>query len=248
MEEAKAFNRIESFDIFSSNKLKEILGSERMTYVYLKKWIEEGKIVKLPFFFYSLIDKNTGKYKANLYELACRVEEGAFLVLVSAGKIHGINLPETDTIYVSTNKRFALKEFDGWYFKPRILPDSFGIVKKNSIRYTDYTRTVVDIIREFDKYMSLNEFLEFLDSVKELNFKKIKEILKAYDSNILFQKVGWLNEEGLISVDNPVELSEFCISRIGKSHRFFCKDAKKGGIHIARWQLMVPEELMKQVR
>ncbi len=243
MKEKEAFEKIKKINIFSSEDLKRITASKRMTYIYIKKWLKEIKIVKLPFFLYSPIDPETSKYKADLFELACKIEEDAFLVLLSASKIHNLKVPDINTIYVSTSKRFNVKKFDGWTFKPRILDDSFGIEEYGNLRLTNYTRTVLEMIREFNKYMNLYEFLDFLKSVKTLDSENVKKTLEVFDSNILYQKIGYLVDIGLINVYEPDYLINFCFNNIGKSSRFFCKKAKIKGSYNTKWQLVVPEEL-----
>ncbi|MDW7668886.1 MAG: hypothetical protein SCJ93_08685 [Bacillota bacterium] len=243
MNEIEAYKIISNFSYFKSDDLKKIIGSERMTYVYLKRWINQKKIVKLPFFFYSPIDQDTGKYKANLLEVACEIEKDAFLCGVTACKIHGLQVPETNRIYVVTKKSFNVKEFDGWIFKPRFMTDIFGIVKKDKIRYTDYTRTVIEMIRDFDKYMSLIEFLTFLKSVNTLDSREVNKVLEILDSKIVFQKIGWLIDTGLLNVDKPDYLIEFCRRNIGNSRRFFCKKAKNEGKYNPKWQMVLPKEI-----
>jgi hypothetical protein len=243
MNEIEAYKIISNFSYFKSDDLKKIIGSERMTYVYLKRWINQKKVVKLPFFFYSPIDQETGKYKANLLEVACEIEKHAFLCGLTACKIHGFQVPETNTIYVVTKKGFNVKEFDGWIFKPRFMTDIFGIVKNDKIRYTDYTRTVIEMIRDFDKYMSLIEFLTFLKSVNTLDSREVNKVLEILDSKIVFQKIGWLIDTGLLNVDKPEYLIEFCLKNIGSSRRFFCKEAKNEGKYNPKWQLVLPKEI-----
>jgi len=243
MKKIEALEVISNFSYFKSDDLKKIIGSERMTYVYLKRWIGQKKIVKLPFFFYSPIDKDTGKYKANLLEIACKIEKDAFLCGVTACKIHGLQVPETNIIYVVTKKGFNVKEFDGWIFKPRFMTDTFCIVEKDNIRYTDYTRTVIEMIRDFDKYMSLEGFLTFLKSVNTLDSSEVNKVLEIIDSKIVFQKTGYLIDYGLLNVDKSDYLIEFCLKNIGSSRRFFCKEAKVEVKYNSKWQMVIPEGL-----
>jgi predicted transcriptional regulator of viral defense system len=162
---------------------------------------------------------------------------------LTACKIHGFQVPETNTIYVVTKKGFNVKEFDGWIFKPRFMTDIFGIVKNDKIRYTDYTRTVIEMIRDFDKYMSLIEFLTFLKSVNTLDSNEVNKVLEILDSKIVFQKIGWLIDYGLLNVDKSNYLIEFYLRNIGSSRRLFCKEAKNKGKYNSKWQLVLPKEI-----
>jgi hypothetical protein len=136
-------------------------------------------------------------------------------------------------------KRFNVKEFDGWIFKPRFMEDNFGIVEKDKIIHTNHTRTVIEMIRDSDKYMVLEEFLTFLKSVEILNSREVKKTLEALDSNLVFQKIGRLIDVGLLNANAPEYLMDFCLKNIGNSRRLFCKEAESQGKYNSKWQLIV---------
>jgi hypothetical protein len=99
------------------------------------------------------------------------------------------------------------------------------------------------MIRDFDKYMVLEEFLIFLKSVNTLDSSEVNEVLEVLDSKIVFQKTGWLINTGLLYVDKPDYLIEFCLRNIGNSRRLFCKEARNDGKYNPKWQLILPKEL-----
>ena len=92
--------------VFKAQDLKVHLNSERMTYIKLKRLIEEGEIKKLPFKLYGRIDDHH-ELVAAIEDVACSINKKAYIMGLYACKFHNLIIEDIDTIIIGLEK--ALK-------------------------------------------------------------------------------------------------------------------------------------------
>jgi hypothetical protein len=199
MDEDKVLKKLQKYNWFKSSDLKCIINSERMTYVLLKKWIRDNKLVRLPFYLYSPIDSQTGKYKADVFEVACQVNSQAYLCAVTAARIHGLDVADSQDIYIASFQRFNTIVFDGWTLRYKRAIETDDIVKKGSLRYSSYVLTVIEICKDYQKYMDREAFDRFLLSVDELKSQDVVRVLRVFNSKALNKRINHLIDSGLLN-------------------------------------------------
>lgn len=241
---AQIFNRIQEHLYFKSDDLKEITKSERMAYLYLKRWLEQGLVQKFPFNIYSPIDAETGLTKVNLFEAVCQIHEKTYLCEFTAARYHGLIVPDDNRIYIASVKRFRELTYEQWEIKYKRYLLLENCVKLNEARYSSYTQTVLDIINAFSKNMALEEFCLFLKSIKMLETKKVIKILIGVNNRILNKKIGWLVDDGWLDVDEKDILIEFCLEQNTMNKLMLCSEAKENGIYNQKWGLMIPKDIL----
>lgn len=238
--EKYALNKIQSSLWFKSDDLKGILKCEWMTYDFLKKWIKEKKVKRYPFYIYSPIDPKTKEPKINIFEALCQIHETAYLCDFTAARFHHLNVPEDNCIYIASKKRFRQRSYEGRQLKYKYGSWLEELVYEDEKRYTSYTRTVLEIIKDFHKNMTLEELYNFLNSVRTLETEKMINILEALKNRVLIQKIGWFVDAGLLKADQPDKLIVYCLKRRNPNNLVLCKEVKGNGVFNKKWKIMVP--------
>ena len=144
--------------------------------VYQKRFSEEDQ--KL---LYTCINIADGRPVASKYQIACAVNNSAYLSHHSAFEYMGISNQVFYEIYVSSEKRFDDFEFNGITYRYISSKMSVGVIKpKNTqgIRVTSLERTVVDSIKDFEKIGGLEELLNCIEATPYL---KKDELIKCLD-------------------------------------------------------------------
>jgi len=121
---------------------------------------------------------------------------------------------------------------------------SEGIVEaKNTtgVRITDLERTAIDSIRDLNKIGGFEELLNCLDGIHYLDEKKLVRYLDIYDTQGLYQRVGYLLEHYRSGMQLSEEFICYCKSKIGKSIRYLVNEAKEENSYNNKWKLMIPD-------
>lgn len=238
---------LEKHPIFKSQDLKAHLNSERMTYIELKRLLSEREIKKLPFNLYVKLNHDQ-TLVVSVEDIACHINDEAYIVGPYAGWFHGLSLERPETIIIGVEKAFKSVEIEGVVFKPKQEPVRPRIVETEGRRYTDYYDTLIDLVEHLDKWLSLTELLTALKSASILESTVILTRLAERNKNILYQKCGLLVECGLLKVDDQEAFLKVCKSNIDQSTRFFSKEAKDKGTYIKEYQLIVPDILVDEFK
>ncbi|MBM7560885.1 hypothetical protein [Fusibacter tunisiensis] len=238
--EEKAFDEILRYSSFKGTDIIDVTGSERMGYLYLKRWVEEGRVIRYPFNLYSPVNPATAKPKMNLHEAVCQLEENAYLCELSAARFHGLIVPEDNCIYLASNKRFREVVYEGWTIKYKRYSEQEACAVSGLARYSSYTQTIMDLINAFPKCMTWEAFLVFLRNTGPLACHRVLTILKGVDNRNLNKKVGWLVDVGLLKVDDPSALMAYCIRHISKTKLVLCHCTEESGVYNEKWKLISP--------
>ncbi|GEM02095.1 hypothetical protein SAMN05421839_1216 [Halolactibacillus halophilus] len=231
--------------LFKSQDLKAYLKSERITYMQLKRLLKEAKIQKLPFNLYGILNHD-GKLIASVEDIACGVNDDAYIIGLYACRFHGITVCDLDTLMIGVEKAFKSVEIEGVLFKPKQEQKRARLIETKGRRYTDYLDTTLDLIEYMDKWLSLDTFLTALLSARALKAEDLITRLAERNKHILYQKCGFLIEIGHLKVTNQPLCLNTCLKQIGESSRFFSKQAKDSGSYVKKWQMIVPETLVNQ--
>ena len=145
-------------------------------------------------------------------------------------------------VYVTSSKQFTDFEFEGYryhHIRPSI---ELGIEKQEysgGVFITDRERTALDCIKDMDKISGIEEVISNVDSIGRINESKLLKYLEEYDNQFLYQKTGYLLDNGTDKHGLSDTLFETCRNKMGKSKRYLTKDKTKG-VYESKWQLVVP--------
>jgi len=230
--------------LFKSQDLKGFIISERMTYIHLKNWLSSGRIQKLPYQYYSPVNQQTNQAVIDPYIFANHVVERGYVVGLAACFLHGFPVPKPMDITIGASKKFRRGVFNSYTYKPRLDSQRPHVTVKAGVFVTDYLDTIIEIIRDFVKLLTLPQFKDVLASLKLFSKEELIHRLQRYNTYILYQKFGYLTEAGYLSVDQREAFINYCHDRIGKSKRSLSKQSPSRQKHMSKWQLVVPSCLL----
>lgn len=240
--------KLAKYPVFTIDDVKKFTGNEKTAYTQLHRLMKRDLVKKVRKNIYSVVNPTTGLLVATRYQIACAITDTAYISHHSAFEYYGLANQVFYEVYVSSETKFNHFEYDHVTYKYVASRMSEGVVEARNttgVRITDLERTVVDSIRDFNKIGGFEELLNCLDGIHYLDEKKLKRYLDIYDTQGLYQRVGFLLEHYRNEVQLSNEFIEYCKSKIGKSRRYLVSEAKDNSFYNSEWELMVQEGLFE---
>lgn len=242
--EYKILSKLPTFTI---DDVKQLTVTQKAAYILLNVLIEKRLIGKIRKNIYSAVNPVTNQVVASKYQIACGINDMVYISHNTALEYHGVAHQINNEVYVSSNKRFRDFEFEGLYYKYILSKTSCGVIAPNNvdgIRVTDIERTVIDIVKDFEKIGGLKELMNCLSVIDFLDEEKLKAYLNAYHIQVLYQKTGFLLSHYKDRLKLTESFFDFCKSNIGKSTRYLSREAEASGTYVVDWRLIVPKGLL----
>jgi len=240
------FMELAKYPVFTIKDVKQLVGNEKTAYSQINRLMKKGRVKKIRKNIYSIVNPASGQLVATRYQIACAITESAYISHHSAFEYYGLANQVFYEVYVSSEKKFNHFAYDHVTYKYVASRMEEGVVvAKNTtgVRITDLERTVVDSIRDFNKIGGFEELLNCLEGVLYLDENKLVRYLHVYDTQGLYQRVGYLLNHYRQEMQLSEEFIKHCKDRIGKSRQYLISEAKDHSFYNSEWGLMVPEGL-----
>jgi len=234
--------------VFQIDDVKKLVGNEKTAYSQLYRLMKKGQVKKVRKNIYSVVNPATGQLVATRYQIACAITDTAYISHHSAFEYYGLANQVFYEVYVSSETKFNHFEYNHITYKyvaSRMSEGVFNAKNTTGVRITDLERTVIDSIRDFNKIGGFEELLNSLDRVHYLEEKKLVKYLDIYDTQGLYQRVGYLLDHYRKKLQLSKQFIEYCRGKIGKSRRYLVREAKGDSYYNNEWELMVPDDLFK---
>jgi len=242
------YTELAKHPVFTIEDVKKLTGNEKTAYSQVDRLMKKGLVKKIRKNIYSVVNPTTGQVVATRYQIACAITDTAYISHHSAFEYYGLANQVFYEVYVSSETKFNHFEYGHTTYKYVASRMSEGVVEvKNTtgVKITDLERTVVDSIRDFNKIGGFEELLNCLEGIHHLDEKKLKRYLDIYDTQGLYQRVGYLLDHYRKEMQLSKEFIEYCKDKIGKSRRYLVSELKGESSYNSEWELMVPEELFE---
>jgi len=244
----EVYKQLAKYPVFTITEVEELTGNIKTAYSLLDRLMNKGMIKKLRKNIYSAVNPVTGQIVATRYQIACAITDTAYLSHHSAFEYYGLANQVFYELYVSSESRFNAFEYDYVTYKYVASRMRDGVVEaKNTtgVRVTDLERTVVDSIRDFNKIGGFEELLNCLNGIHYLEEKKLLNYLSIYDTQGLYQRVGYLLQHYQKEMQLSNDFIKYCKDKIGKSRRYLLNEANQQNFYNSEWKLMIPEGLFE---
>ncbi|MGL4483330.1 MAG: type IV toxin-antitoxin system AbiEi family antitoxin domain-containing protein [Anaerovoracaceae bacterium] len=228
---------------FVAADITALCGNENTAKNFLGRAVKKGRIFRIRKNMYTLSDPFSGVPYANKFQIASAITKSSCVSHHTAFEYLGKANQVYYEVYVSSFERFMDFTFDGITYKfvlARIQDGIFSPKLTTGIRITELERTVVDSINDMDKIAGLEEVINCISSISNIDFKKIRKYLDAYDFKILYKKVGYILSSVEAGYDVPLEFKNYCLNKGGDSKRYISSDNYLGEL-IKEWNLIVPK-------
>lgn len=242
------YTELAKHPVFSIEHVTKLTGNLKTAYSQMDRLMKKGFVKKIRKNIYSVVNPTTEQVVANKYQIACAITDTAYLSHHSAFEYYGLGNQVYYEVYVSSKTKFNHFDYDNVTYKYVSSKMQEGIVEaKNTsgVRLTDLERTVIDSIRDFNKIGGLEELLKCLEGIYYLDEKKLKKYLSVYDTQGLYQRVGFFLNQYKKEMQLSREFIDHCKSKIGKSKRYLVSPFNAKNYYNSEWKMMIPEGLFE---
>ena len=244
----EVLTELAKFPVFTIEEVKKFTDNEKTAYTQLNRLMKRDLVKKVRKNIYSVVNPTTGQLVATRYQIACAITDTAYISHHSAFEYYGLANQVFYEVYVSSESKFNHFEYDHVTYKYVASRMKEGVVEaKNTtgVKNTNLERTVIDSIRDFNKIGGFEELLNCLEGIHYLDEEKLKRYLDTYNTQGLYQRVGYLLDHYRKEMQLSKEFIEYCKDKIGKSRRYLVNEAKEASSYNSEWKLMVPEGLFE---
>ena len=243
----KYYKELLKMQCFTRADVERLTGSYGAANSVLSDYQKKGYISFVKRNLYVAVSMETGQAVANRYFIGSHITDDAYLSHHAAFEYYGCANQVYYEVYVSGEKRFAQFEYDGVTYRYIAPRSNDGVENKpDGVRVTDIERTVLDSINDFERIAGLEELLHCLELVPYLDEKKLLKYLEQHRKQILYQKTGYVLSHMKQSLRLSDQFFEICEGKVAKSVRYLYRGIEhESSIFDKRWQLFVPQNLMK---
>lgn len=230
--------------VFTKNDIIDDFASEQQYKNWLAKQVYNKRIAKVRRNLYVQVDASNYPL-SNKFEIASKITEDAFLCYHSALEYYGIANQVFNVVTVGSEKRFNSFEFNGveYMHRPIKCHEEILNIVTSSTRVTSLERTIIDCIFDIDTGGGIEEIIYALEQIRYLDEYKLKAVLDAYNSVILYQKVGYLLEQFKVELGLSNEFFDMCASHLTNQVKYFLQEYYADIEYNSKWKLMAPKNL-----
>ena len=234
--------------IFRKSDVVELLGDKRRAEVLLLTYQKRGYIQKIRRNLYCVLNLATGLPEVSRYEVACAIQSDAYIAYHTALEYHGLAHQFWYDVQVAAARPFVRFEHAECSFVAVSSKTMYGIDEPRfdrGVRVTNIERTIIDCISHMDLAGGAEEFKHCMEGVRKLRSSELMNVLKAYNTPVVYQKVGCVLALLSLPIDDPDLVLHLCRSNAGSAVNFLT-NRDDSTVYQGKWKLYVPECLTSQ--
>ena len=234
--------------VFTLKEAISIIGKENNAKQYLSRAVKQKYIRRIKQDLYVAIDLSNGSDLVNRYQIACKINDGCFIAYHSAFEFYACYNQVFNEVQVASNKRFM--EFDDKYLTYKFFLSNINtqVETINGVKVTSIERTIVDSINMLGKVMDFEELIKCIGMVNSIDENKILELLRVYNKQILYRKVGYILSifQELFNLSD--DFINHCLDYVTKNTYGYISKNELGDLqYISKWKLYGYEDTKKIV-
>lgn len=242
------YNKLAKLRVFSLDDVEKITNNKKTAYSLVDRLMKKDMVKKIRNNIYSCVNPATGQVFASKYQIACAVNNSAYISHHTAFEYYGVANQVFYEVYVSSESKFRDFEFEGVNYKYVSSKLNDGVIEPRNterVRITDLERTVIDNIKDFSRIGGFEELLNCLEGVSYLEEEMLKKYLDGYNIQALYQKTGYILQHFMKEMHLSEEFIEYCKFKIGKSTRYLLRENVVDSLYNSEWRLIIPEKLFE---
>jgi predicted transcriptional regulator of viral defense system len=244
------YRELATYPVFSIDEVTRLTRNLKTSYSAMSRLMRKGLVKKIRKELYSPVNPTTGHIVASRFQIACAINQTAYLSHYSALEYYGLTNQVFNEVYVSSDIKFHYFDFEQTRYKFVQSKTREGIIQAKhttGVFITDLERSIIDTMKDFDKIGGLEALMYALENIPFLDEKKLIDYLDLYHVQALYQKVGFLLERYRKEMQVSDGFFEYCQSKIGKSVRYLTSDKDADSVYHKKWKLMVPKNLFEML-
>jgi predicted transcriptional regulator of viral defense system len=245
----KHYERLLKMGCFTWPELCDAVGNEKAADSLARAYLRKGYLQRVKRGLYVAVDLATGESIASKFRIAGKITPTSYVSHHAAFEYHGCANQVSYNVEVSSETPFKSFEFGGVTYRYMASRIKDGVTtRQDKVRVTDYERTVLDGINDFEKVAGLEELLRCLDLMPPVKEEKLLAYLGLYGKRSLYQKTGYILGHFKDAWNLTEGFFEACESSVGKNKLYLYKSKQEKMGYDRRWQIIAPIDLMKTTR
>jgi len=219
----------------------------------------KGKIARIKREVYAVVQpgSNSENYPYNAYQIASQLTKDAVLAYHTALELHGLAYSVFEDFTYLASRRLAplvFRDRNIFYAVsiPKVLVDKhkedveITTIKNRELemRVTTVERTIVDVLDRIDLSGGYEEVWRSLDSIAVFDVEVCIRYALLFDNATLSAKLGFFLSERPESLAVDEKHLKKLEKHIPSKIHYMDRSRKSAGKYIARWNLIVPEEIL----
>ena len=188
----KYYQILAPLSVFSLDQAIEMIGNEYNAKKSLYGLIKHDQVRRVKKNLYSVVDPVTQEDSASRFAIASHITENSCVGLHSAFEFYGFYNQSYSEVQVISAKRFCDFQYGDYLYRCFLSKNFAQIDSIQGVRVTSIERPIVDSINLLGKSMDTEELVKCLTLIHRVNEEKIKELLLAYNKDLLYRKVGYV--------------------------------------------------------
>lgn len=201
-------------------------------------------------------DMDLGKFRADAFLVAAALRSDALFSHHSALELLGATRSEQSPVTICTRSRRSPVDLDGQFIRflnhppglRRARREDLGTQEitrsKRTLRITGPERTLIDGLRQPHLAGGVDKLVELSAEFSVLDLNLLQELLKFYNTKMLWAAVGWFLERYRHTFDvNNDALVRFEKHR-PRAPQYLLR-SERGGTFAPRWNMIMPNSLTR---
>lgn len=215
----KYYKELAKLGTFTLEDVNTITKNTSKSSKALNTLIKLGIIKRLRRNLYTCVDLITGDAASNKYIIASNINDNSYVSYHSAFEFYGFYNQVYNEVQVSSFKRFINFEIEDNNYRCFLTKSNISIETIGGVKVSSIERTIVDSINMLGKVMDVEELVKCLQLIHFVDEKKIIEVLKEYNKEILYRKVGYFLSFFKESFELDDAFFEYCKSNSDFTYR-----------------------------
>ena len=242
----KYLQNIVKLKIFTYNDFVGIVGNKNLAKVTLKNYINKGYVVRIKHNLYSPISFETNEMLADKFLIGSSLSETAFISHHSAFEFYGYYNQIYDVVNVSS--KTLIRNFSFEQNEYIVIKTNFNqyVEKVRGIKVSSIERTIIDCIKDCNKYTDLEETLNCIQLIPYIDIDAILNYLEIINSKMLYKKVGYILSLFKEQFNIPDSFFIKCHD-VSDSVKGYFDSNKKAFVYDSKWKAFVYKDLSNYI-
>ncbi len=242
----KYLGELTKLKIFNYSDVCKILGNKSSALSLIQDYLDKGYIRRIKHNLYTVISLESGECVADKFLIASNITDSSFISHHSAFEFYNYYNQVYNCVNVSSFTKFKDFEFDDNRYSFIKATQDLFIENIRGIKVTSIERTIVDSIKDSNKYSDLEETLNCINMIPYISSDDILKYLEIIDSKMLYKKVGII----LSMYKNKFNIHESFFEKChfeSDSVRGHFDNNLKNHVYNAEWKIYIDKDIYSYI-